>query len=132
MIGKHLKNNIQLVRYAIAIVARSNIDACHIDEADVIRFVNEINKANETGRGVQLVGTSFMLVTPLKYCEDGPEPVVHQVDPNVFISPVPLKYTCNGLPCQGPECSARSKGEVCQWGMHYTIRICEGLLYQCL
>lgn len=41
-------------------------------------------KLNKTGRDVQLVGTSFTPVPPLKQCKDGPIKIIHQVHPNVL------------------------------------------------
>ena len=93
----------------------------YVDEADVIHFLNEINKANKTGNGVQLIGESF-ISAPKKRCEDGPIKKIHQVDPNVLIFPVPRKGTCNGLYCKDYECLAREKKKVCQWGLHYTTK----------
>ena len=67
----------------------------------MIRSINEINTANRTGNGVQLVGTTFVPV-PVSglRCDDGPIKVVHQVHSNVFVSPVPLRYTRRGLYCK--------------------------------
>lgn len=87
----------------------------------MIRSINELNTANKTGNGVQLVGTSFEPVPWLR-CDDGPIQVVHQVHSNVFVSPIPLKYTCKGLYCKDFECLTRKKTNVCQWVVYYTIR----------
>lgn len=83
--------------------------------------MNEINEANENGNGVQLVNKSFVSVPRIR-CEDGPIQVVHQVNPNVFIFPIPLKYTCNRLYCKDYECMVREKERVCHLGMYYIIR----------
>ena len=91
----------------------------------MIRYFNEINTANDTGNGVQLVGTEFVPVFR-RHCDDGPIKVIHQLQPNMFISPVPFKYTCRGLYCKDLECLPRKKTDVCQWGVSYTIRQTEG------
>ena len=86
----------------------------------MIRYFNEINTANDTGNGVQLVGTKFVPVLR-RNCEDGPIKVIHQVHSDIFISPIPFKYTCKGLYCKDLECLPRNKTKVCQWGVSYTI-----------
>ena len=91
----------------------------------MIRSFNELNRANETGNGVQLNGTKFVPVSKV-HCDEGPIQIVHQVHPNMFVSPVPLRYTCKGLYCKDPECLPRRKIRVCQWGVSYTIRQIRG------
>ena len=100
---------------------------CIIDKADVIRYFNEINAANRTGNGVQLVGTKFVPV-PVSglRCDDGPIKVLYQLQPNMVISPMPLTYICKGLYCEDLECLPRKKTKVCQWGVSYTIRQTRG------
>lgn len=107
----------------------------------MIRFLNEINEANKTGNGVQLVGKSFIKIPKIP-CEDGPIPVVHQVASNLYISPVPIKHTCNRLYCQDStaECKATQKATVCHQGVLYTtpvklspkpVSLCIGIIQIC-
>lgn len=88
----------------------------------MIRIWNEINKANKTGNGVQLIGTSFIPVPLKRRCEDGPIKILHQLQPNTFISPLPTRLSCTGLYCKDFDCLVRKKKTICWWGLQYVIR----------
>ena len=91
----------------------------NIDDADVIRFFDEVNKI---GDYVQLKEYSFVAVLRRR-CEDGPIRVMHREESTVAIFPIPFKNTCNASYCKDFDCLARAKKRVCQWGLQYTTRL---------